>query len=96
MIHQYKSNGYNIVMDVNSGAVHVVDDMVYDVVSLYENKDVESIVSELRSKYDETELREAIDEVTSLKDDGQLFTEDIYEPFIDGFKDMLLIRQKGL
>jgi len=87
LIHQYKSNGYNIVMDVNSGAVHVVDDMVYDVVSLYENKDVESIVSELRSKYDETELREAIDEVTSLKDDGQLFTEDIYEPFIDGFKD---------
>lgn len=87
MIHQYKSNGYNIVMDVNSGAVHVVDDMVYDVISLYEDMDAESIVAKLSSKYDEKELREAIEEVESLKEDGQLFTEDIYEPFIDGFKD---------
>ena len=36
MIHQYKNNGYNIVMDVNSGAVHVVDDIVYDMISLIE------------------------------------------------------------
>ena len=34
MIHQYKNNGYNIVMDVNSGSVHVVDDMVYDIIAL--------------------------------------------------------------
>ena len=32
MIHQYKNNGYNIVLDVNSGSVHVVDDVVYDVI----------------------------------------------------------------
>ena len=37
MIHQYKNNGYNIVLDVNSGSVHVVDDMVYDIIGLYEN-----------------------------------------------------------
>ena len=36
MIHQYKNNGYNIVLDINSGSVHVVDDVVYDVISLYE------------------------------------------------------------
>ena len=36
MIHQYKSNGYNIVMDVNSGSVHVVDDIVYDMIPLVE------------------------------------------------------------
>ena len=36
MIHQYKSNGYNIVMDINSGAIHVVDDVVYDIIELYE------------------------------------------------------------
>lgn len=87
MIHLYKSNGYNIVMDVNSGAVHVVDDIVYDVISLYENNEAEAIVSKLSSKYDEAELRECIEEVESLKKDGQLFTEDIYEPFIGSFKD---------
>ena len=36
MIHQYKSNGYNIVMDINSGAIHVVDDVVYDIIELYD------------------------------------------------------------
>jgi uncharacterized protein len=36
VIHQYKSNGYNIVMDVNSGSVHVVDDIVYDMIPLVE------------------------------------------------------------
>lgn len=36
MIHQYKNNGYNIVMDVNSGSVHIVDDVVYDVIPLAE------------------------------------------------------------
>ena len=35
MIHQYKNNGYNIVMDVNSGAVHVVDEVTYDVISMF-------------------------------------------------------------
>ena len=38
MIHQYKSNGYNIVMDINSGAIHVVDDVVYDIIELYEGQ----------------------------------------------------------
>ena len=36
MIHQYKNNGYNIVMDVNSGSIHVVDDIVYDMIPLVE------------------------------------------------------------
>ena len=37
MIHQYKSNGYNIVMDINTVAIHVVDDVVYDIIELYED-----------------------------------------------------------
>ena len=51
MIHQYKNNGYNIVMDVNSGSVHVVDDVVYDVIPLAEQlvtggvRDVDTAVS---------------------------------------------------
>ena len=44
MVHQYKNNGYNIVLDVNSGAVHVVDDIAYDVISLFETKTKEEII----------------------------------------------------
>lgn len=87
MIHQYKSNGYNIVLDVNSGAVHVVDDVTYDVIELFEKLDAEAIISELSSKYKEEEIREVIDEVEQLKKDGQLFTEDIYQPFVEKFKE---------
>ena len=87
MIHQYKSNGYNIVMDVDSGAVHVVDDVTYDVISLFEELDAEAIVDRLEDAYEPSEIREAIDEVNQLKEDGQLFTQDIYQPFVDGFKE---------
>ena len=44
MIHQYKNNGYNIVLDVCSGSVHVVDDMVYDVIALYEELNQDEII----------------------------------------------------
>ena len=87
MIHQYKSNGYNIVLDVNSGAVHVVDDVTYDVIELFEKLDAEAIISKLSSKYKEEEIREVIDEVEQLKKDGQLFTEDIYQPLVEKFKE---------
>ena len=63
MIHQYKSNGYDIVMDVNSGAVHVVDDVTYDVISLYEELDSDSIVEKLKDTYDTNDILEAIEEV---------------------------------
>ena len=43
MVHQYKNNGYNIVMDVCSGAIHVVDDVTYDVIALWEKQDLESM-----------------------------------------------------
>ena len=71
MIHQYKNNGYNIVLDVCSGSVHVVDDLVYDVIALYEEMDPDEIVKRL-PQYPENEIREAYDEITELKDQGQL------------------------
>ena len=82
MIHQYKSNGYDIVMDVNSGAVHIVDDVTYDVVALYEELDAEAIAEKLKNTYNVEDIREAIGEVEQLKKDGQLFSEDIYQSFI--------------
>jgi uncharacterized protein len=86
VVHQYKNNGYNIVLDVNSGSVHVVDDIVYDVIPLFEDKSLAEIKEILKNKYPSEQLQEAYDEIEQLKSDGQLFTQDIYEEHIDVFK----------
>ena len=74
-------------MDVESGAVHVVDDVTYDVIALFEDTEISKIVEQLSDKYDKADIEEAISEVNQLKEDGQLFTEDIYEPFVEKFKE---------
>ena len=93
MIHQYKNNGYNIVLDVNSGSVHVVDDMVYDVIACIEEENLENtdkitMYQHLKEKFtDRTEdLSEIVDEIYELKENGMLFSEDIYEKSIEAFK----------
>ena len=86
MIHQYKNNGYNIVLDVNSGAIHVVDDTTYDIIALYEEKDLPEIQTELKDKYPEELISECYEEVKELAEDGQLFTKDEYEDYIMDFK----------
>ncbi len=85
MVHQYKNNGYNIVLDVCSGSVHVVDDLVYDIISLYEEKDKEQMIKAL-SQYDSADVAEAYDEVAQLVEDGTLFTDDVYKDYIIDFK----------
>ena len=85
MVHQYKNNGYNIVLDVCSGSVHVVDDLVYDIISLYEENDKEQIIKAL-SQYDSADVSEAYDEVAQLVEDGTLFTDDVYKDYIIDFK----------
>ncbi len=87
MVHQYKNNGYNILLDVNSGAVHVVDDIVYDIVPLFEELGTEEIIAKLKDRYQEADIKEACEEISELKEAGVLFTEDIYEEYIDSFKD---------
>ena len=86
MVHQYKNNGYDIFLDVNSGAIHVVDDVTYDVIALYEGHTREEIVNSLRERYPETEVEEALDEVQMLVDNEELFTKDTYENYIMDFK----------
>lgn len=96
MIHQYKSNGYNIIMDVNSGSVHVVDDIVYDMIPLVEPlvnegiKDAATIraaVLNLANLHcSEEEAAEAVDEVLELEAAGQLFAPDLYENYVSHFK----------
>ena len=96
MIHQYKSGGYNIVMDVNSGSVHVVDDIVYDTIPLVQSlvgegiKDAGTIkaaaqhLSNLSCSGEE--LSEAVDEILALEAAGQLFSPDIYENYVPELK----------
>lgn len=86
LIHAYKNNGYNIVLDVNSGSVHVVDDVTYDVISLFEDKTWEQITQELSSAYEIEQIEEALGEVKQLKEEELLFTEDIYQDYMMDFK----------
>lgn len=86
MIHKYSMNGLNIVIDVNSGAVHIVDNVVYDVLDDYESKSLDELISKYKDKYSVTSIKEAIEEISQLEEDEQLFTEDIYEDFIPQFK----------
>lgn len=88
MVHQYKSHGFNIVLDVESGAVHIVDDVVYDLIPHMEYKEAFSIseASALTgNKYSDTDLEEAINEINELRDSGALYSKDIYESYVDNF-----------
>lgn len=82
MVHQFKNNGYDIVLDVNSGAIHVVDDVTYDVIAQFPEHTKEEIVRALSGKYPPEEIEEAYGEVAELKEAGELFTEDVYEGHI--------------
>lgn len=88
MIHRYKNNGYNIVLDVNSGSVHVVDEIVYDMVGLLdEGKSEKEILASLEGRYQEEDIKTALEECAELKKEQMLFTEDVYEKAINSFKD---------
>ena len=84
MIHRYKLNGYNIVLDVFSGSVHAVDEVAYDAIGMYEDNDREKIISSLLEKYGDkddvtrADLEELLDDIESLKKDGKLFAPDVY------------------
>lgn len=89
MIHQYKLNGYNIVLDVFSGSVHAVDDVAYDIIEMYKNKDKESIISNISSKYpdiNENDIEECLSDIKELEEKGKLFTEDDYADLAFDFK----------
>ena len=84
MIHQYRNNGCSIVLDVNSGAVHVVDSLAYEAIALYEDHEPEEIMGQLKDRYPLEEIREALLDIEELKAQGTLFTEDTYrEPILD-------------
>jgi uncharacterized protein len=96
LIHQYKLNGYNIVMDVGSGSVHIVDDIVYDMIPLVESlvnegiKDRDfihtAVLNLIHCPSPSGQMMEAADEVLGLAESGRLFAPDIYENYIFDFK----------
>ena len=92
MIHQYKLGGYNIVLDVCSGGVHVVDDVAYDMISMFETESREDILAAMKEKYvgkdgiTEADIEECFDDVVSLKDSGKLFAPDTFEPMAGHLK----------
>lgn len=84
MIHKFSMNDLNIVVDVNGGAVHVVDEITFDVLDYYELDDAEKIAKKL-PKYTLDEIKETFDEIKSLVEDGLLYSPDNYLD-IDAFK----------
>ena len=93
MIHQYKLGGLNIVLDVCSGAVHVVDDVAYDIIALFETETKENILTAMEEKYlgqeDITaeDIRECYEQVVSLRESGKLFAPDTFEPMAGKLKE---------
>ena len=93
MVHQYKLNGYCIVLDTCSGAVHVVDDVAYDVIARYPNHTPAEIIAELLEKYQDRpdvtaeELSECITDVGELVKMGQLYTPDTFGDMAGTFKE---------
>ncbi len=89
MIHQYQLGGYNIVLDVCSGAVHVVDEVAYDIIAMFETHSREEVLRAMGSKYPsltEAELEECYGQVVSLKDAGKLFAPDTFAPMAGQLK----------
>ena len=99
LIHQYINNDYYIVMDVNSGAIHVVDDVVYDAIAMLEEKlgelekpqqipqeMSEEVRTELAKKYSTQDIDDAMSDIQELINAEELFTRDVYRDFVMDFK----------
>ena len=92
MVHQYKLNGYNIVLDTCSGSVHAVDEVAYDIIAMYKTNTEEEIVREILSRYahledvNEEEIRACIEDVRALEEGGKLFSVDAYEDLARNYK----------
>ena len=92
MIHCYKLGGYNIVLDVNSGSVHVVDDPAYDMIESFEAVERDVLIDSLDEKYkdredvDKAELNDCYEQILELKKCGKLFSPDTFAPLAGELK----------
>lgn len=91
MVHQYKLNGYNIVLDTCSGSVHIVDEVAFDIIAMYKEKSAEEIADYILSTYKNEEISEqdvweCLEDVKNLENAGKLYTPDTYENMAFDFK----------
>jgi uncharacterized protein len=98
VIHKYKQLGLNIVMDVYSGAVHVVDDVMYDMLD-YINEPFQvsetcpyEVVKPLKNKYGYDEIEESYKEICGLYENGQLFTDDCYKDIAQNWNKQSVVK----
>lgn len=93
MIHQYKLGGYNIVLDICSGSVHVVDEVAYDIIEIFEGKTKKEVLSLISQKYagredmSEEDLEECYSQIEELKNQGKLFAPDTFEAAANTLKE---------
>ncbi len=93
MIHQYQLGGYHIVLDICSGSVHAVDEVAYEIISLFEETEKEEVIARVCEKFancdgvGEQEVRECYDQVLALKEAGKLFSPDNFEPMAGKLKE---------
>ena len=90
MIHQYKLNGYDIVLDCASGSVHVVDDVAYDMITDFENLSKDELINKIKNKYlgeSAEDLNDCYEELCALKAQGKLFSEDKFKPLAGKLKE---------
>jgi uncharacterized protein len=83
VIHKFSINGINIVVDVYSGAVHMVDDIVYELLDYYMKMNKDAIIALFKNKYSEYQLEEAYNEIEELHENGLLYTDDPYQDYVD-------------
>lgn len=92
VVHQYKLNGFNIVLDTCSGSVHVVDDVAYDIIEMYKKSSKEHITSEMLKKYSNhpdvtaEDIALCLEDIKELEDSGKLYSSDPYEELAHSYK----------
>ena len=93
MIHQYKLGEYNIVLDTCSGSVHAVDEVAYEMISLFEERSREELVSLIKEKFADREditaadIEECYDQIVELRNNGSLFAPDNFAPMAGKLKE---------
>ena len=74
LIHKMRLDDNMAVLDVNSGAVHLVDEVIYDLLDYYDGSNDEAAVAALKDRYSEEDLRDALEELHGLQEEGLLFS----------------------
>jgi uncharacterized protein len=85
MIHKFKFENSNIVMDIHSGSIHILDDIAYEIVDDVPVLTLDAILQKYAERFTKDEINEAIEELNQLKQDEMLYTGDIYETFVPAF-----------